>query len=259
MKRFGFMETREELDDFKQNGYKTFMPHFTLDCVIFGYENRQLKVLLCEWIGLGWGLPGGFVKREEALDDAIIRILKDRTALDNVFLKQFHVFGNSEFRSKPYLSQNGNNLPEGNWLAERTLTIGYYALMDCSQANIKLDLFIADYKWVEVNEIPDNLCLDHNEIINLALETLRNQIFQEPIGYELLPEKFTLPEIHTLYETILGKTLNRRNFPQKLLSLGIIVKLEEKRKIGQHRAPFLYKFHKSNYKNALNEKIALTV
>jgi len=101
--------------------------------------------------------------------------------------------------------------------------------------------------------------MDHNEIVTTALETLRNQIFHEPIGYELLPEKFTLPEIQTLYETILNKKFDRRNFPNKLLSQEIIVKLDEKRNIGQHRAPFLYTFHKDNYQNALNERVSITI
>ena len=150
-------------------------------------------------------------------------------------------------------------LTANSWLRQRTLSIGFYALIDCEKAKIKQDFFVEDYKWVDINEIPDDLIMDHKEIITAALETLRNQIFHEPIGYELLPEKFTLPEIQTLYETILDKKFDRRNFPNKLLSQEIILKLDEKRNIGQHRAPYLYKFHKVNYQNALNERIAITL
>jgi 8-oxo-dGTP diphosphatase len=252
------MESREDVDEFVRNGYKTYMPHFSIENVIFGYENKQLKVLICKWIGgMGWGLPSGYVKREEALTDAATRILKERTSLDNVFLKQFHFFGDSIYRSKSYRTEAAKSLPEGNWLTERTVSFGFYALMDCSKAIIKQDFFFEEYSWVDVMELPDNLLMDHNEIINTALESLRNQIFHEPIGYELLPEKFTLPEIQTLYETILDKKFDRRHFPNKLLSLGIIEKLDEKRSIGQHRSPFLYKFHEDNYQNALNERITI--
>jgi 8-oxo-dGTP diphosphatase len=254
------MDTREEIDEFVNYGYKTYMPHFSVECVIFGYENKQLKVLMCKWIGdLGWGLPSGYVKREEAITDAANRILKERTSLDNVFLKQFHFFGDSIYRRKPYSVGQSTNLPEGNWLKERTIAFGFYALMDCAKAIVKQDFFFEEYKWIDVSEIPENLTLDHNEIINCALITLRNQIFHEPIGFELLPEKFTLPEIQTLYETILDKKFDRRNFPNKLLSQEIIVKLDEKRNIGQHRSPFLYTFHKKNYRNALAERIAITL
>ena len=254
------MNSIEEADEFVRNGYKTYMPHFSIECVIFGYENRQLKVLICKWIGeMGWGLPSGYVKREESLTDSAIRILKERTSLDHVFLKQFHFFGDSIYRRAPYIMEAARVLPEGNWLTERTVSFGFYALLDCSKAIINQDYFFEEYKWVDVEEIPDDLLLDHNEIINTALITLRNQIFHEPIGYELLPEKFTLPEIQTLYETILNKKFDRRNFPNKLLSQEIIVKLDEKRSIGQHRSPFLYKFHKVNYQNALNESVVITI
>jgi 8-oxo-dGTP diphosphatase len=253
------MDSFKELHDFIINGHKIYMPHFSLECVIFGYENKQLKVLLTKLKGIGWGVPSGYVKKEEALTDAVCRILKERTSIDNIFLKQFQVFGDSIYRSILYNLDPTNFLPANSWLRQRTLSIGFYALMDCTKAKIKLDFFVEDYKWVDINEIPNDLLMDHNEIITVALETLRNQIFHEPIGYELLPEKFTLPEIQTLYETILNKKFDRRNFPNKLLSQEIIVKLDEKRNIGQHRSPYLYTFHKDNYKNALNERVAIPI
>jgi hypothetical protein len=253
------MDTFDELNDFIQNGDKVYLPHFSIECVIFGYEDRQLKVLLTKLLGIGWGIPSGYVKRDEVLTDAATRILKERTSIDNIFLKQFHIFGDSIYRSTLYNTDPTNYLPANSWLRQRTLSIGFYALIDCTKAKIKQDFFVEDYKWVEINEIPNDLIMDHNEIITTALETLRNQIFHEPIGYELLPEKFTLPEIQTLYETILNKKFDRRNFPNKLLSQEIIVKLDEKRNIGQHRAPFLYKFHKVNYQNALNESVVITI
>lgn len=252
------MDTEEQLADFIINGDKVYLPHFTIDCVIFGYENRELKVLLCKWIGLGWGLPGGYVKHEESLTVAASRILMERTALDNVFLRQFHTFGDSPARIKGMEVEISTRIPSESWLSKRTLSIGYYALIDCSKAIVKRDLLCEDHKWVDVKEVPGDLLFDQNELIDGALKALRNQMFHEPIGYTLLLEKFTLPEIQTLYETILDKKLDRRNFPNKLLAQEIIVKLDEKRNIGQHRAPFLYKFHKENYQKALNEGTVLT-
>jgi len=253
------MDTRNELEEFILNGDKVYLPHFSIECVIFGYENRQLKVLLTKLLGIGWGIPSGYVKQEEMLTSAATRILNERTSIDNIFLKQFHVFGDSLYRGPGFNNDPTNYLPANSWLKQRTLSIGFYALIDCEKAKIKLDYFVEDYKWVDINEIPNDLLMDHNEIVTTALETLRNQIFHEPIGYELLPEKFTLPEIQTLYETILNKKFDRRNFPNKLLSQEIIVKLDEKRNIGQHRAPFLYTFHKDNYQNALNERVSITI
>ncbi|MBV5281737.1 MAG: NUDIX hydrolase [Paludibacter sp.] len=251
------MDTFNELQEFITNGDKVYLPHFSIECVIFGYENKQLKVLLTKLLGIGWGIPSGYVKREEMLTAAATRILKERTSIDNIFLKQFHIFGDSFYRSMQYPIDPTNYLPANSWLRQRTLSIGFYALIDCAKAKIKQDYFVEDYKWVNINEIPDDLLMDHNEIVTTALGTLRNQIFHEPIGFELLPEKFTLPEIQALYETILEKKFDRRHFPNKLLSLEIIEKLDEKRSIGQHRSPFLYKFHKDNYQNALNDRITI--
>ncbi|WP_281631587.1 NUDIX hydrolase [Flavobacterium luteolum] len=249
------MEDFEAIEDFMMNGHKVYLPHMSIECVVFGYENRHLKVLLVKLRNVGWGVPSGYILKEEGLTQAAKRILNERTSLDNIFLKQFHVFGDSKYRISKRDDEIWDRLPENNWLADRTLAVGFYAIIDCSAANIKQDILIEDYKWVEVNEIPDNLLLDHNEIIAEALNTMRKQIFNEPIGYNLLPEKFTLPEIQILYETVLNKTFDRRNFSNKLIAMEIIVKLNEKRNIGQHRSPFLYSFHETNYLNALNEGV----
>lgn len=248
------MLVTQDIKDFIENGYKTFLPQISIECVIFTYENRQLKVLIFDWQDLGWGLPSGHIKHEEPITEAASRILKDRTSLDNIFLMQFHTFGDSPYRSK-YIKND--LIPENSWLAKRALTIGYYALIDYSKVQTILDFLGTSHKWAEIHEIPENMGLDHGEIIKTALEEIRHSIFSEPIGYELLPEKFTLPEIQSLYEAILDKKLDRRHFPNKLLSLGIIEKLDEKRSIGQHRSPFLYKFHIDNYQSALNESIEI--
>jgi len=248
------MEIVKKIKNFIENGDKTFLPYISIECVIFTYENRQLKVLVLDWEKLGWGIPGGLVKHEEPITEAANRILKQRTSLDNIFLKQFYTFGDSPFRSRYY---KHDMVPENSWLAKRTVGIGYYALIDCSKIQTVLQVLDQNHKWADINEIPENMGLDHSEIIQTALSAMRNNIFHEPIGFKLLPEKFTLPEIQTLYETILDKKLDRRHFPKKMLSLGIIEKLDEKRNIGQHRSPYLYKFQLDNYQSALNNGVRI--
>ena len=258
------MNLQEQLNDFITEGHKHYMSQLTIDCVIFGYYDRQLKLLLAKYAGLnGWGLPGGFIKKEEPLSQAVVRILEERTSLNNIFLQQFYAFGDNEDRIQSWRSglfppEFRQAFGEDNWLLQRTVSIGYYALIDFSQAEIKPDILYEEFHWHSVTDLPQ-LLFDHNEMVEKALSTMRNQLHLQPIGYNLLPEKFTLPEIQVLYETILCKKLHRRNFPTKLMSLGILVKLDEKRNIGQHRSPFLYKFDKEKYEDALKNGIVLAV
>jgi ADP-ribose pyrophosphatase YjhB (NUDIX family) len=257
------MNSQEEALDFVKNGHKHYLPHISIDSVIFGYHNQQLNILLLKWKGHNaWGLPGGFIKRREPISEAAHRILEERTGINNLFLQQFHIFGDSPYRVKernPEEFREKFNLEvnEDNWLFERTLSIGYFALVDYSKVNVTTDYFTEDYYWCDVNEVPE-LLFDQSEVVDKALLTLRLQIYHQPIGYNLLPKKFTLPEIHTLYETILGKELDQRNFCKKLLTLGIVKKLDERRNIGPHRAPYLYQFEKENYEDALKEGIVHT-
>ena len=196
------------------------------------------------------------------MTEAAYRILKERTRLSDLFLHQFHVFGDSPYRvrerSLKELSEKfGTDASEDNWLFQRTLSIGYFALVDFSKVKVATDYFTNDYQWFDVEEVPP-LLFDQNEVVEMALQTLRHQIYHQPIGLNLLPEKFTLPEIHSLYQTILGKELDQRNFVKKLLTLGLIKKLDERRSIGPHRSPYLYQFEKENYQEALREGVVQT-
>ncbi|GAB3908804.1 NUDIX domain-containing protein [Larkinella knui] len=257
------MNSQEEVNDFVKNGHQQYLPHLSIDPVIIGYHDQQLKVLLLKWIGLnGWGLPGGFIQRREPLSQAAHRILHERTGLEDLFLQQFHIFGDSPYRVQErsvneFNETYGLAIDGNTWLFERTLSIGYFALVDYSKVSVRTDFFTVDYQWWDVSEIPP-LLFDQNEVVEKALATLRLQIYHQPIGYNLLPEKFTLPEIHTLYETILGKKLDQRNFAKKLVGLGLIKKLDEQRAIGPHRSPYLYQFEKDAYENALKQGIVHT-
>jgi 8-oxo-dGTP diphosphatase len=255
------MSADKEIRELILNGYKSYLPHLSIDCVIFGYHDHQLKTLLIKLKNLDDEcLPGGYVKRSETLQEAANRILKERTGLDKIFLQQFETFGDPErtkmFDQKKISAISGFKLSKGNWMTERFVSIGYYAIVEYSKVDPSPDAFSDECIWCDVHDVPQ-LLFDHNEMIVAALKNLRLHIYHQPIGYNLLPEKFTLPEIHTLYETILDKTLDRRNFPKKLLSLGIIKKLNERRNIGAHRSPFLYKFDKRKYDDALKNGIAI--
>jgi len=252
----------KELSEFIAKGHEGFLSELSIDCVIFGYHNQELKILLAKYAYLnGWGLPAGFIKKEETLTSAATRILKERTSLENIYLQQYYAFGDNEDRLKgwrlKYIQPEFiEEFGEENWLLKRNVSIGYYALIEFSKAELKPNFWYEELKWYNLNNLPD-LLFDNDEMIERAVSTMRNQIYHQPIGYNLLPEKFTLPEIHVLYETILDKKLDRRNFPNKLMSLGILIKLDEKRKIGQHRSPYLYKFDKEKYMEALKDGVIL--
>ncbi len=240
-----------------EEGGQFFMPSLSLDCVIFGFHENQLKVLLLKMKGADeWALPGGFIFKEEALDEAATRVLKERTGLNDIFLQQFHVFGNPDRNEIKFhrkrMQKVGLRVDKHNWLLQRFITVGYYALVDFEIVKPSVDQSSVACDWHEIHTIK-TLLMDHNQILEKALETLRLQLNHLPIGYNLLPQKFTMPELQKLYETILDKQLDRRNFQRRITGYGFVKKLKETRKGGAHKAPFLYSFHLSKYKKALAE------
>ncbi|HSO88201.1 MAG TPA: NUDIX domain-containing protein [Draconibacterium sp.] len=236
-----------------------YLNSVSLDCVIFGFHNNQLKVLLLKMkYTHQWALPGGFVKLNETVEEAAARVLQERTSLGDIFLKQFRVFSDPE-RSKMNpavndLEKSGGN-PDMEWFEKRFISVGMYALVDFTKVVPVPDVFSEYAGWKSLDEI-GTLMLDHNLIIQKALNTLRLQISYQPIGYNLMPEKFTMPELQSLYETILGKSLDRRNFQRKMLSFDILNKLPETKKGGAHKAPFLYEFNLENYRKALENGLS---
>lgn len=234
-----------------------YHPGLSVDCVIFGFHDNQLKLLLLKMkYTEQWALPGGFVLKEESVEAAAYRILKDRTGLENIFLRQFHLFGNPKRADGNYNEKLMKHSPMGGaakeFFMQRFITVGYYALVDFSHAVPRPDDISDDCRWWNLHDVPD-LIIDHSQILKKALETLRLQLKYQPIGYELLPEKFTMPELQKLYEMILGKELDRRNFQRKMLSYGILKNTGETRKGGAHKAPYLYHFDLEKYQQALEE------
>ncbi len=257
------MKSQREINNFVLNGYKRYVPHVSIDCAIFGYHERQLKILLINIKTVnGLCLPGGYIKRTETLTEAAGRIVEERTGIKDLFLQQFKTFGDpgrariKQLTEKKLSSILGIKITKGNWLIDQTISVGFYAITDFSKVSPQPDFMSDICGWHDIHQLPE-LLFDHNEMVTEALRTMRLQLYHFPIGINLLPDKFTLTEIHALYETLLGKKLDIRNFPKKLIFLGVIKKLNEKLSIGPHRSPFLYKFDKIKYNKALREGIIL--
>jgi ADP-ribose pyrophosphatase YjhB (NUDIX family) len=249
--------TRKDIKHFIVEGTEVYLPSLSLDCVIFGFHDNQLKVLLLKMKNARqWSLPGGFIFKNEDVDEAAKRVLQERTGLSEIFLHQFNVFGepkrsDSNFH-RQVLRKDGIELKDDHWLLRRFVTIGYYALVEYSVVNPKPDNFSALCTWRDVEDLPE-LMMDHRQIVDKALQTLRQHLNSHPVGYNLLPVKFTMPQLQKLYETILSKKLDRRNFQRKILSYDILKRLKEVKKGGAHKAPYLYSFDVRKYERALNE------
>ena len=212
--------------------YKYPRPGLTVDCVVFGLDDGELKVLLVSR-GINpfkgfWALPGGFVRVEETLDDAARRELREEAGLTNIFLEQLYTFGAV------------NRDPR-----ERIVSVAYYALVKSSDFETKAASDATEARWFPVSKLP-KLAFDHAEILDVALNRLRGKLRYQPIGFELLPQKFTLSHLQHLYEAVLGITLDKRNFRKKILGYSLLIALREKTE-GAHRPAQLYRFDPDRY------------
>ncbi len=203
-----------------------------LDCIIFGFDQEKLKLLLIkrdfEPEKGKWSLMGGFLKVHESVDSAAIRILKSLTGLSHVYMNQLNCFGSID--RDP---------------VERTISIAHYALINIQDHNHEIS---KDYgaKWFDIESIP-RLIFDHREMVDEAISRLRYQATIQPIGFELLPEKFTMRALQKLYEAIMGTTIDKRNFIKKVNSMNILIKLDEKDKSSSKKGSYLYTFNKEKF------------
>lgn len=241
------MILKKELKTLFTDGHKTHLRNISVDCIIFGFHQGELKVLLAKpYYSDLMALPGGFVKLDENMDDAAQRILKERTGLQNIFLQQFHAFGDAarttQKNHKQFLQANNIELNK-SWIFDRFVTVGYYALVNFFKVNVSPDAFSANCDWYAVTAMPE-LILDHADIFKNAMDYLRRQLNYHQVGVNLLPAKFTMPELQKLYETILGYPLDRRNFQRKIIGVNILKRLGERKAGVAHKAPYLYKFDK---------------
>lgn len=217
-----------ELDHYKNHDHLLV----ALDCIIFGFDRNELKLLLIkrdfEPEKGNWSLMGGFLKKDESLDAAAGRILNTLTGLKNIFLEQLYAFG--EVDRDP---------------VERTVSVAYYALIDIHSHDKELvEQHCAS--WFSINDVPD-LIFDHNKMVDAALKRLRFKASHQPVGFELLPDRFTLPELQKLYEGIYDTRLDKRNFRRRILSMDVLVKTDEKQKKYSKKGAFLYEFDKDKY------------
>lgn len=215
--------------------------YLSIDGVIFGFHQHQLTVLLLRWRNTDeWSLPGGFIYKQESVDTAAGRIIRERTGLEKLYLQQFHVFGDAyRYDQADTWRRTKLNLTGINW-SERTISIGYYALVEYAHVTPSPDALTDECRWWNVDELP-RLLFDHNYIIGVALQTLRKHLGDQPISH-LLPVAFTMPELQRLHETILGGPLDARNFYKKVMASGQLERLDERRSGTPHKAPYLYRF-----------------
>ncbi len=223
-----------------------YMPGLSVDCVIFGYHENELKILISKFKNTHlYSLPGGFIKKSEDISEAARRVLFERTGLKDIFLNQFYTFGESK-RANPEAMMSvmkANDIPfdESHWMVQRFISVGYFALINYTRADPAPDHFSESCTWYDVDEIPE-LMQDHASIVEKALTVLRSNIDQAFIGANLLQEQFTMADIQKLHETILGEKLNRTGFHRKMLNSGLLKRIGKKKTGGSHRAPYLYVF-----------------
>lgn len=213
--------------------YEYAHPAVTVDCVVFGYDAADLKVLLIqrklEPFKGRWALPGGFVQINEGLEEAARRELSGETGLGDLFLEQLYTFGDPKRDPR-----------------ERVISVAYYALVKLTDHALRAASDAEDVAWFPVAELP-KLGFDHERIVETALRRLKAKVRYEPIGFELLSEKFTLGELQRLYETVLEQPLDKRNFRKKLLGMELLEALDEYQRDVAHRAAQFYRFNRTRY------------
>lgn len=227
---------------------KNINPNVSVDCVVFGFDNEKLNVLLIEQkldeVDKGqFALPGDLIVDEESLDDAANRVLEDLTGISGVFLRQFKAFGDpnrvSDIKDLDFL-KSYRRQPQA-----RVITVAYLALVKMDDFQPEASSFAESVFWQELETMP-SLAFDHNVILNEALDRLRDDFVNHRTGFELLPELFTLGHIQKLYEIILGKELDKRNFRKKILKEKLVTATNQKQTGVLHKPAILYRLNEAN-------------
>lgn len=219
--------------------YKYPRPAVAVDIVVFGLDIDDLKILLIqrdlEPFKGKWALPGGFTNPGETLEKTAIRELEEETNLNNIYIEQLYTFSEPDRDPR-----------------EQVISVTYYGLVNLSEHKIKAASDARNAAWFELNDIPD-LAFDHDKILKVALARLKGKIKYKPVGFELLPPKFPLRSLQNLYEKILERKLDKRNFRKKIMKMGILKELDEIEKDVSHRAARLYQFDKKAYSKKVKQ------
>lgn len=236
------------------------LPSVSVDCVIFGYEENELKVLVRrefvpdnDQVYIEWKLPGNHIRRDEDIDQTASRILKEQTGLENIFVKQFMVF------SDPNRLHRRNR--EYEWVKprlsdERVITVGFYSLININ--DIEKTSLIEEAKWANAYEVKE-LMFDHQDIFDEAFKKLRYDLLHEPLVFELLPEKFTLTQMQRLYEAIFNTTYDKRNYRRKVNKMAYLIPLDEIQTGVSHKPARLYSFDRDIYEKTRTERFDFRV
>ena len=258
------MENKSFADDFMRD-LDGFVSGISLDCVVFGYRDGILNVLVLKHRNVdAWSLPGGFLPSNMEMQDGANDVLYQRTGLQDIFLTQYHTFSSlnsgsdSNEQSKLAIAQVQSTWRDQDkevltqWFHQRFISTAYLALIEADKASLTTDYLSEQCEWKPITDLP-TLVLDHGLMIDMALKFLRIQINYLPIGKSLLPDKFTMSDLQTLYESILQKKLDRGNFQRKMLRLGILIRHEKLMTGASNKAPFLYSIDDDVYNRLLSE------
>lgn len=217
----------------------------SVDCVVFGYVSDEIKVLLvqrdAEPYKGSWALPGDLVPMEEDLKDSASNVLRKLTGLEDIFMEQFHTFGTTDRH------------PAG-----RVATVGYYSLVKSDNYHPVASSWVKETQWFSIKDLPE-LAFDHNAILDKAIRTLKRRVKYRPVGFELLPNKFTLLELQALYEALLDFKFDKPNFRKKILSMDLLVQLDEVQANVSHRPAKLFQFDETRYKELRKEGFAFDI
>lgn len=232
-----------DIHEFLERGAEYYLPNLSIDLVIIGYQDHQLQCLLLQ-IGDKWLLPGGYIRKEESVDEAAVRILKERTSLEDPHLKFLSVFGekNRQFSRewKEFLEKSGLTWRNDYWLNTRFVTLIYYSLVNIKNIYPAVGDFDEAISWFSFDALPE-MWMDHKTIVLEARNRLKEDIKQEQLTYKLLPEQFTMPELHQLHQAILEEKIDRSRFQKKMLSTGIYERLPKLHKDSRGSNPYQYR------------------
>jgi len=211
--------------------------HVAVDCIIFGFDQGELKLLIHKRRfepAMGqWSLFGGFVQKDEGLDEAANRVLFELTGLDNIYMEEVQSYG--ELGRDP---------------AARVISVAYYALIPAKEYS-EATSNNHGATWVSLNQLPE-LIMDHNQMVKKGLRRLKRRASTQPLGFELLPREFTMPQLQALYEAIYQSSLDKRNFRKKILSMDVLIKLDEKDMTSSRKGAYLYRFDQKKYKKLVD-------